>query len=219
MRRTWSCLLVLLLCSCTAGPDLTDRPYENWQSHRFHGIRKQRTDFTCGAAALAIISERYYGKPILEFEFTAAVRKTYSDQEWKEKEKDGLSLLDMKHAAEKNGFKAEGLKLTPQELFSLKGPVVIHLDKGFIQHFAVFKGVQGDRVYLADPITGHSRVPLYRFLHEWSRYALAIWIEGQELPAKNALAVAPEDRPNQLEAVRDALYAQPTTAAFSPVAQ
>jgi predicted double-glycine peptidase len=198
---------------------LTERPFENWQAHRFQNIRKQRTDFTCGAAALAIISQGYYGKEIPEFVFTSAIRKSYSDEEWKEKEKNGLSLLDMKHAAEKNGFAAEGMKLTPQELYSANAPVVIHLDKGFVQHFSVFKGVQGDRVYLADPITGNSRVPLYRFLHEWTRYALAIWIEGQELPPTNKLAVSSEGRPIELEAIRGALYAEPMTAGFSPVAQ
>jgi predicted double-glycine peptidase len=198
---------------------LSERPFENWQAHRFQNIRKQRTDFTCGAASLAIISQSYYGKEIPEFEFTAAIRKTYSDKEWKEKEKNGLSLLDVKHGAEKNGFATEAMKLTPQELFAASAPVVIHLDKGFIRHFAVFKGVKGDRVYLADPITGHSRVPLYRFLHEWTRYALAIWIEGQELPQKNKLAVSPESRPIELEVIRDALYAEPVNAAFSPVAR
>jgi uncharacterized protein len=212
-------LLIMLLSGCSARPDPTDRPFENWQAHRFHGISKQRTDFTCGAASLSIISQAYYGRPIPEFKFTEAIRKTYSAKEWKEKAKKGLSLLDIKRAAEKMGFKAEGLKLTPKELFAVKGPVVVHLDKGFIQHFAVFKGVMGDRVYLADPITGHSREPLYRFLHEWTGYALAIWIDGQPLPAKNKLAVSPNDGPNELDAARDALYAKPVTAAFSPLAQ
>lgn len=223
MRRASLCLLLLFLWCCGARAeepaDPLDRKFENWQAHRFHNIRKQRTDFTCGAASLAIISQGYYGKQVEEFEFTGAIRKTYSDEEWKQKEKDGLSLLDMKKAAEKMGFSAQGLKLTPRELFALKGPVVIHLDKGFIQHFAVFKGVQRDRAYIADPITGHSRVPVYRFLHEWTGYALAIWLEGKELPATNQLAVSPNDRANELDVTTGVLYPFPTTAAFSPVAQ
>lgn len=219
MRARLLLPLMVLLSGCSTGPDRADRPFENWQAHRFYGISKQRTDFTCGAASLAIISRAYYGRPIPEFKFTEAIRKMYSAKQWKEKQRNGLSLLDIKHAAEKMGFKAEGLKLTPKELFAVKGPVVIHLDKGFVQHFAVFKGVRGDRVYLADPISGHSREPLYRFLHEWTGYALAIWIDGQPLPAKNNLAVSPNDRPNELDAVHGALYAEPVTAAFSPLAQ
>jgi predicted double-glycine peptidase len=212
------CLLLLLPMYGVKADDL-DRPFENWQAHRFRGVQKQRTDFTCGAASLSIISQNYWGKQIAEPQFTAAIREMYSKEEWKEKEKNGLSLLDMKKAAEKMGLKAEGLKLTPKQLFALKGPVVIHFDKGFIQHFSVYKGIKGDRVYIADPITGNSRLPLYRFLNEWTRYALAIWPEGQPLPAKNNLAISPEEGPNELEALRGVLYAAPGTAAFSVLAQ
>jgi uncharacterized protein len=168
---------------------------------------------------LSIIAQHYYGKPVLEPQFTEAIRSNYTAEEWKDKIKNGLSLLDMKRAAEKFGFSAEGLKLTVDQLRQLNGPVVIHLDKGFIQHFAVFKGIEGDRVYLADPIFGNSRVPLYRFLHDWTGYALAIWIEGQDLPADNKLAVSPRSIPNEWEAARDALYARPLTGAFSPFAR
>jgi predicted double-glycine peptidase len=212
-------LVLLVTWPFTGSADQFERPFANWQAQRFHNALKQRTDFTCGAASLAIIAKHYYGKAIPEPQFTAAIRKTYTDEEWKDKEKDGLSLLDMKRAAEKFGFSAEGLKLTLNQLGQVNGPVVIHLDKGFIQHFAVFKGIRGDRVYLVDPIIGNSRVPLYRFLHEWTGYALAIWIEGQDLPSKSELMISPRDIPIQWEAARDALYARPLTSTFSPFAQ
>jgi len=199
--------------------DQFDRPFANWQAQRFHNATKQRTDFTCGAASLSMIAQHYYGKSVLEPQFTDSIRKTYSVEQWKEKIKNGLSLLDMKRAAEKFGFSAEGLRLTIDQLRQLNGPVVVHLDKGFIQHFAVFKGIQGNRVYLADPILGNSRVPMYRFLHDWTGYALAIWVEGQDLPAKNQLAVSPSDKPIEWEAARDALYSRPLTNAFSPLAR
>lgn len=219
MRKAGFLLLLMTLWTCVGRAEDFDRPFANWQALRFHHAFKQRTDFTCGAASLSIIAQHYYGKTIAEPQFTVAIRKTYTDEEWKDKIKNGLSLLDMKRAAEKFGFSAEGLKLTLDQLRQLNGPIVIHLDKGFIQHFAVFKGIQGDRVYLADPISGNSRVPLYRFLHEWTGYALAIWIEGQKLPAKNELAVSAHDIPSEWEAARNALYASPLTNAFSPLAQ
>ena len=212
-------LALLTLWPSNSRADQFERPFANWQAQRFHNAFKQRTDFTCGAASLSIVSQHYYGKAIPEPAFTAAIRKTYTDEEWKDKEKNGLSLLDMKRAAEKFGFSAEGLKLTLHDLRRVNGPVIIHLDKGFIRHFAVFKGIRGDRAYLVDPITGNSRVPLYQFLHEWTGYALAIWIEGQDLPRQNELAISPRDIPIQWEAARDALYSRPLTNAFSPNAQ
>ena len=218
MRLVFALALVMLWPG-DGRADQFERPFANWQAQRFHNALKQRTDFTCGAASLSIIAQHYYGKTILEPAFTAAIRKNYTDDEWKDKEKNGLSLLDMKQAAEKFGFSAEGLKLTLDELREAKGPLVIHLDKGFIQHFTVFKGIRGDRAFLVDPIIGNSRVPLYRFVHEWTGYALAIWIEGEKLPRKNELAISPRDVPIQWEAARDALYSRPLNNAFSPRAQ
>jgi uncharacterized protein len=219
MTRVWLSLLLVALWASGALADGFDRPFANWLALRFHNASKQRTDFTCGAASLSIIAQHYYGKSIAEPQFTAAIRSTYTKEEWKDKIKNGLSLLDMKRAAQKFGFSAEGLKLTLDQLRHLNGPIVIHLNKGFIEHFAVFKGLQGDRVYLADPISGNSRIPLYLFLREWTGYALAIWIEGQPLPAVNKLAVSRTDIPNEWEASRDALYARPPTTAFSILAQ
>jgi predicted double-glycine peptidase len=207
--------LPLLLAACTAGSDELDRPFQNWQAHRFEHMQRQRTDFTCGSASLSTIATYYYGKPIKEVAFTAAIRKTYSKEVWNDVEKNGLSMLDLKRAAEAFGFAAEGLKLSLAQLKELKGPLVVHLDKGFIKHFSVFKGIEGDRAYLADPISGNSREPLYRFLDEWTGYALAVWIDGEELPATNRLMVSPRDVPNELQVGRDALYASPPLTAFS----
>jgi predicted double-glycine peptidase len=165
----------MLLAACSSDPNQLDRPFRNWEAQKFENVQRQRTDFTCGAASLSIIAKYYYGKPIKEVAFTAAIRRTYSKDGWKEVEKNGLSMLDLKRAAEAFGFSAEGLKLNLAELRELKGPVVVHLDKGYIKHFSVFKGIRGDRVYLADPISGNSRVPLYQFMAEWTRYTLAIW--------------------------------------------
>jgi uncharacterized protein len=209
----------LVLGACTLGRDQLDRPFRNWQAQKFENVQRQRTDFTCGAASLSIIATHYYGRPIKEVAFTAAIHKTYSKEAWNDIEKNGLSMLDLKRAAEAFGFAAEGLKLNLTQLKELKGPVVVHLDKGYIKHFTVFKGIEGDRAYLADPISGNSREPLYRFLHEWTGYALAIWIEGEALPATNRLAVSPANTPNELQAARAALYASPPITAFSLFAQ
>jgi len=214
-RRAWL-LLLPLIASCTdPAPDALDRPFHTWQSHRFENVQRQRTDFTCGAASLSAISEHYYGKPIKEVEFTTTIRKLYSKEEWEKVTKDGLSMLDMKRAAEAYGFSVEGLKLTLAQLKELKGPVIVHLDRGAIQHFSVFRGIDGDRAYLADPVNGNSRMPLYRFQDEWTGYVLAIWLPGQGLPATNALAVSPRDGPTELVSRREAFYSEPSVQ-FSP---
>src|SRR5262252_9472685 len=108
MGRVWLFLLLAALWAASTRADELDRPFANWQAQRFHNATKQRTDSTCGAASLSMIAAHYYGKPIAERQFTEAIRKTYSPEEWKDKVKNGLSLLDMKRAAESFGFSAEG---------------------------------------------------------------------------------------------------------------
>jgi predicted double-glycine peptidase len=215
---TWLALL-LSLAACSADLNDLDRPFRTWQAQKFEHVQRQRTDFTCGSASLSIIATYYYRKPIKEVAFTAAIRKTYGKEAWNEVERNGLSMLDLKRAAEAFGFAAEGLKLNLAQLRELKGPVVVHLDKGFIRHFSVFKGIEGERAYLADPISGNSREPLYRFLDEWTGYALAIWIDAEELPITNQLRASSRDVPNELQAGRDALYTLPPLTAFSRFAQ
>ena len=40
------------------------------------------------------------------------------------------------------------------------------MSRGY-KHFAVLRGVRGDRVYLADPSRGNIRMPMYRFQNSW----------------------------------------------------
>lgn len=202
-------VLLLVGVSGSRAEDPLDRRFHNWYARKFHNIQRQRTDFSCGAASLAIIAQQYWNKPVQEVEFTATIRKNYTNEQWRAVEKNGFSLLDLKRAAVKLGFSAEGLKMTLPQLRKVKGPVMVHLDKGAVQHFSVFKGIIGDRVYLADPIEGNSRVPLYRFQQEWTGYTLAMWVENTPLPAINKLAPDPNDIPVETTAARESLYHGP----------
>lgn len=56
----------------------------------------------------------------------------------------------------------------------LKGPVLIYFVRHGYKHFALFKGIRGDRVYLADPARGNIRLSLYRFESEWTGYIQSI---------------------------------------------
>ena len=103
MRRVALFLIIALFPYASVADDL-DRPFLNWQAQRFRNVLRQRTDFTCGAASLSIISRHYYGRTVAERQFTDAIRETYTKEEWKEKMRDGLSLLDIKRAAEKFVF-------------------------------------------------------------------------------------------------------------------
>ncbi|MFO1127918.1 MAG: C39 family peptidase [Rhodospirillales bacterium] len=181
-------------------------PFRSWQDLHYAGIVRQQTDFTCGAASLSTLSEYYLGRSVAEAQFTKTMRQRYSKEAWREKEKDGLSLLDMKLAAEDLGFAAEGVKMTMDDLGDLQGPIILHLDKGYVQHFTVLRGIRGDRAYLSDPILGNVRMPLFRLADQWTGYALAVWIDGEALPVDHRLLINAADLTHENAAARRFLY-------------
>lgn len=190
--RLLPALLLLLAATACAAPPRTE-PFQTWQDRRFANVVRQETDFTCGAAALAILSQYYFGRPIAEADFTGAIKTRYSAADWTQREGEGLSLADLKAGAEHFGLKAQGVKLTLDALPNLRGPVIVHLDKSDFKHFAVLRGFDGERVHLADPIGGNVRMPLFRFARQWTGYALLVWTPDQPLPTDYALQLAEKD--------------------------
>lgn len=205
--------LLLGLAACTTVPDepsggaAAPRRFQNWTDLRFENVVRQQTDFSCGSASLAILGRYLYGRDISEQAVTDAIKTHYSAEEWAERERDGLSMLDLKIAAEGFGFAAEGARITLKDLARLRGPVIVHLDKGIFQHFSVFRGIRGDRVYLADPIGGNVRMPVFQFADEWTGNVLIVWIDdGRPLPPGHALTLHADAEIPELLDVRRALY-------------
>jgi predicted double-glycine peptidase len=99
------------------------------------------------------------------------------------------------------------VKLKYAGLTQLKGPVLVYLEKDDYKHFAVLKGVAGDRVYLADPSRGNVRMAVFRFAEEWSGIALILGKKGFGLPQAYPLALdAQKLSPIEMQSARSALY-------------
>ncbi len=69
--------------------------------------------------------------------------------------------------AQARGYKAQGFRLEAKYLGRLGGPVIVFIEPRGYKHFAVLRGVKGDRVHLADPSRGNIRMPAYTFLESW----------------------------------------------------
>ena len=105
------------------------------------------------------------------------------------------------------GYQATGVKLNYASLPKLKGPVLIHLERKDYRHFAVLKGVQGDRIYLADPSRGNIRMSVQRFAKEWSGIALVLGKREFGLPQKYPLALDDQQSvQNEILAARRSLF-------------
>lgn len=141
---------------------------------RDENLVRQQQDFSCGAAALATILRYGLGDPVTEQQIVADLFDGLAGAETAQRQKEGFSLYDLQQVAQSRGYRAEGFNLEPQYLADLNGPVIVFIETMGYKHFAVLKGVRGDRVYLADPSRGNIRMPAYRFLDAWMRNGTGI---------------------------------------------
>ncbi|HNY78644.1 MAG: C39 family peptidase [Sedimentisphaerales bacterium] len=208
-------LLIALDCGCatrsdesgpvdtsfSAGPVRVRRRLESWKTIREKGIVMQSYDFSCGSAALATLMRYYFQDDVTEREVLENMLNALTDEQVRQRQENGLTMLDLKQCAERMGYQAVGVRLEPKILPQLQGPVLIHLQRQGYKHFAVLRGVRGDRAYVADPSSGNVRLPMSRFLRQWTNVALVLGKPGVGLPTDYPLAVS-EDW-----AVHDAMLA------------
>jgi predicted double-glycine peptidase len=156
---------------------------------------------------MATLMDYYFGDKVSERDVLIDILKHIDEADFKERKKEGLSLLDLKQFAERRGYQAAGVKLQLSALPQLKGPVLVYLERQDFKHFAIFRGVREDRVYLADPSRGNVRMPVDEFAKDWPGIALVLGRKGFGTPSEYPLAVdkASPFRP-ELRAVRRGLY-------------
>ncbi|MBA2591535.1 MAG: C39 family peptidase [Gammaproteobacteria bacterium] len=156
-------------------------------------VVKQQLDYSCGAAALATLMVYYYGENTSEKEILELLNtrlQTMSEEDRARKTSIGFSLLDLKVVAQQKGYQAAGFKLSVDQLPQLLAPVLVHLRPLGYYHFAVLRGVAGDRVYLADPARGNLRMSIERFLDEWHGLVFVLGKAGEEKITHYPLALS-----------------------------
>ena len=156
-------------------------------------VVKQQLDYSCGAAALATLMVYYYGENTSEKEILELLNtrfETMTEEERARKTRVGFSLLDLKVVAQQKGYRAAGFKLTIDQLPQLLAPVIVHVRPLGYYHFAVLRGVAGDRVYLADPGRGNLRMSIERFLDEWDGIVFVLGKAGEEKITHYPLALS-----------------------------
>jgi len=144
-------------------------PVKSMKALRDANVVRQRYDYSCGAAALATLLRYGFGDPASEEQVLKQLFGLLNDQEKIISRKEGFSLLDLRRVALARRFKAEGFRIAPEDLGKISGPVLVYIEPRGYKHFAVLRGVKGDRVYLADPARGNIRMPLYAFVESWKQ--------------------------------------------------
>jgi predicted double-glycine peptidase len=162
-------------------------------------VVKQQLDYSCGAAALSTLMTYYFGDKTPEKETLqrlSAVLTNLSEEQLARKKLIGFSLLDLKIVAQQKGYQAAGFKLTLDQLRQLVAPVIVYVHPFGYHHFAVLRGIAGDRVFLADPARGNLRMSLSRFANEYGGVVFVLGKAGEENIKTYPLALArPSDYP------------------------
>ena len=165
---------ILLLAATTSSAQISigggvrvDGPFRSMKALREQNVVIQRFDFSCGAAALATLLHYGFGANITERDVMAEMFLTLPEDEKAVRRRTGFSLLDLQRVAQAKGYSAEGFRLEPHQLRLLGGPVIVFIEPRGYRHFAVLRGIQGDRAYLADPSRGNIRMPIHAFVDSW----------------------------------------------------
>ncbi|MFC1222208.1 peptidase domain-containing ABC transporter [Pedobacter sp. BG31] len=101
---------------------------------------RQPDQMDCGPTCLRMIA-RHYGKRLS----LQRLRETSGMS------RNGVSLLGISEAAEKNGFRTSGIKLPLELLAEIDLPVILHWDQN---HFVVLYKIHKRKYYIADPAKG-----------------------------------------------------------------
>lgn len=142
-------------------------PLRSFKDLRDANVVKQAFDYSCGAAALATLLTYGMNDPVGERQIVSEMLATLDQDQETLRKKEGFSLLDMQRVAQRRGYRAQGFRIAPGSLAKLQGPVIVFIKPRGYEHFAVLRGVRGDRVYLADPSLGNVRRAFYDFLAMW----------------------------------------------------
>ncbi|MGH8381896.1 C39 family peptidase [Pseudomonas sp.] len=190
--------------SVLPGGAVVFKPLQSVRERKFADLVQQKTDFSCGAAALATILRQAYWLDVNEEQIIEGML-AYSDHD--QVRVQGFSMLDMKRYIESLGMRARGYRVQPDTLHSVRIPVVVLMDVHGYKHFVVMQRVDKGWVYIGDPVLGHKRYKIDDFVKGWNGIIFAVIGKGYD--KTNALLDPPlpltaKNRINTFTPVQDA---------------
>jgi uncharacterized protein len=181
-----------MICACEASSPIRDRDHTfeksvcDWTHIKQVNVVMQKKDYSCGAAALATILRYYWGDNVPEDQIIIAIMKVLTPEEMKDRVKNGLTITDIRRASVDLGYLSTIGTLTFRQLSDSKVPLVVAIKVGKFNHFVVYRGMDYDYVYLADPIRGNIRLTYQEFICQWQKNAALVVIKPDADPPKTS---------------------------------
>jgi predicted double-glycine peptidase len=153
-------------------------------------VVRQEWDLSCGAAAIATVLTYQLGRPVSEREAALGMLRQVDARLIRARL--GFSLLDLKRLAVGYGLRAVGYGgLSLDELVGL-APVIAPIKVFGFGHFVVVRGLQGDRLLVADPAFGNRTMPLREFERAWPSRVGFVIVHPEEPRPPNRMGAPPE---------------------------
>lgn len=173
------------------GPAASVRATVRPQSEQQYGhLVKQMYDYSCGSAALATLLRYHLGEDLDERQVIQGL--LHCGDRARIVERRAFSLLDMKRFLGVLGYKSAGYKAAVEDLRALDRPGILPVEIFGYRHFAVFRGIFDDHVFLADPWRGNISLALGEFEGLWHQNVIfLVDAPDSEIPA--LLALGEED--------------------------
>ncbi|MDI1361763.1 C39 family peptidase [Methylotenera sp.] len=142
---------------------------------KFVDMVQQKTDFSCGAAALATILKYSYNQAITENDVIDGLMKVSDIELVRQK---GFSLLDIKNYTQSIGMRGRGYNVNPDTLEKIHIPTIVLLNYKGYKHFVVLKKATEDKAYIADPALGNRIMTRKEFDADWNGIVFAVVGQG-----------------------------------------
>lgn len=157
-------------------------PVMSLKEKRWTNVVRQQYDFSCGSAAVATLLTYHYETPIDE---ARAFEEMFVRGDQPKIQAEGFSMLDIKQFLDRRGLKSDGFRMTLDKLADIGVPAIVLINTGGYRHFVVIKGVEAERILVADPAFGTTIWPRDRFEAAWGGGIVLAAREGVEVAQEN----------------------------------
>lgn len=146
-------------------------PVQSLEERKFASVVRQKYDFSCGSAALATLLRYHYG---LNQNEEDSFRGMWAAGDRVQIRRVGFSLLDMKRHLAKLGLRADGFKVSLEDVAKAGVPGIALINLKGYKHFVVVKGVSPDELLVGDPSLGLKTMSVVEFKQAWNGIYFAI---------------------------------------------
>jgi uncharacterized protein len=166
----------------------------SWRELKLRNVVMQNYDYSCGAAALATVLQYYWNDPVTEKQILKVLFTILNVGEIKDRTKNGMAISDLRRVSVEMGYLSSIGTMTFDKLTEAKIPLIVPLHIEKADHFVVYRGTAGGRVYLADPIRGNIRPTVEEFCQQWKTNAILVVVKKDVTPPTySRLSLRPEE--------------------------